>query len=228
MLPRVFLSTRDQFVILNSFARTTTPIIANACRESVFRHTWERTVPYLRRGVMKDFVLHTQGVVDGMRMILRSEKADPTLMIPSAMLHDVGWANVPGPMQLSMDPEVKKAALERHILEAPPIIRMILAEMCFTPDQVDSIIDIVSAHKTIDPTGKEQRLLIDADNLSDIFGPQFHADARAYRVSYAELLAFRMKNTFYTDIARSVFVSEVKKRNAEIASKNWVFIDLRG
>ena len=60
-----------------------------------YKKIWQLALPYLEKGVIKDFVLHTQGVVKAMDLLLKKEKADSDLMIPAAILHDAGWAKVP-------------------------------------------------------------------------------------------------------------------------------------
>lgn len=64
-----------------------------------YQKIWNLALPYLEKGKMKNFVVHTKGVVKSMKMILAEEKADKDILIASAILHDVGWAYVPAKFQ---------------------------------------------------------------------------------------------------------------------------------
>ena len=59
-------------------------------------------MPYLKSGVRKDFVLHTKGVIKAVEMIVKmGGKGDERLLVPAAILHDVGWSNISRKLQKS-------------------------------------------------------------------------------------------------------------------------------
>ena len=68
-----------------------------------YNNIWELAKPYLEKGVKKDFILHTTCVVKAMELLLEHEKGDESLLIPAAILHDVGWSKVPQDLQKSSD-----------------------------------------------------------------------------------------------------------------------------
>lgn len=174
-------------------------------------------VPYLKRAVMKDFVTHTQGVVKAMELLLKKEKGDPEILIPCAILHDVGFSKVPKSMQKTKDRSRKVRGMELHLEYAPEVIKEILTKVDFDEKKTRRICDIVIAHKFKNPRDSEKRLLIDADNLSDVFKTQFYMDSQSYKQKPKELLAYRVEhNRFYTKTAQKIFDTEVKKREKEI------------
>jgi len=184
-----------------------------------FKTIWELAFPYLKRGRAKDFVLHTEGVVEAMEVLVNSEKGDENILISAAILHDVGWAKVPEELQLTSDKEKQKKGRKLHLKYAMPIIREILNEVGFEASDIEKVCEIVFAHKFQDPEGLEKRFLIDADALSDVFEKQFYSDTKMYGKSLEENYEFRKKNKFYTRKAREVFEKELEKRRREIFEK---------
>ena len=145
-----------------------------------FEKIWKLAVPYLRKGKRKDFVLHTKGVIKAMELLLKQEKGDMGILIPAAILHDVGWSKVPLSLQMSNNETKKVKSLKLHLKYAPQIIEGVLIECRYNKDKIKKIIEIVLAHKFKNPRKLDKRLLIDADTLSDAFKEQFYSDAKAY------------------------------------------------
>jgi hypothetical protein len=194
--------------------------LISSYREVLFSRIWDSALPYLKRGsIKKDFVLHTKGVETAMRMLLQQEEGNPLVLIPAAILHDVGWADVPEALQKSQDKAEKERAMKLHILNAPSIIREILRG-AYPGDKVGEIIGIVQAHKFAGPEALKElskQLLIDADNLSDFFKDQLLSDAQSYGYSPQELLDYRAKEAkFHTATAYDIFLCEVDARKTEL------------
>jgi len=178
-----------------------------------YQNVWKLAVEYLHKGINKNYVLHTEGVVRAMELILKKEKGNPDILIPAAILHDVGWAKVPKKYQCTTDKKKKLMALKLHIKHAPEIIRVILNSLNYKVSQINEIIDIVISHKFCKPRKLSKKLLIDADQLSDAFREQFYDDIRAYNSTAKKLYNFRMKdNSFYTKTAENIFWGLMKKR----------------
>ena len=73
-------------------------------------------MPYLKSGHKKDFVLHTEGVVKAVEMIIRlGGKGEKSLLIPAAILHDVGCSKVSEKLQTSNNKRDIIKALKQHI-----------------------------------------------------------------------------------------------------------------
>ncbi|MCK4539640.1 HD domain-containing protein [Candidatus Parcubacteria bacterium] len=181
-----------------------------------YNEIWELAKPYLEKGKMKNFVLHTKGVVKAMELLLQKESGDKDILIPAAILHDVGWAKVPAALQKSNNKKEKIQALKLHIEYAPKIVRKILSKTKYNKKQIKTIIEIIVAHKFKTPIRPDKRLLIDADNLSDVFKEQFYSDAESYNVTPEQNYNFRKNdNTFYTKTAKIIFEKELEKRKQE-------------
>lgn len=187
--------------------------------EKRFEKIWRFALPYLRKGNRKDFVLHTEGVVKAMELLLKKEKGDPEILIPAAILHDTGWSRVPLNLQKSNNRDKVKKAMELHLKYSVRIIEEVLTEVGYDKKQIKKVIDVVLAHKFRDPKGSDKRLLIDADTLSDAFKEQFYGDCKAYNISPEVLYKFRKNNKFYTETVKEIFARELEKRWKEISKE---------
>lgn len=184
--------------------------------EYMYRKIWILALPYLKKGVRKDFVLHTKMVVKGMKLLLKKERGDKNILIPAAILHDTGWAHVPVYLQKAKDGMRTRKAMELHMRCSVPIIENILSVVHFNHTKIKRVTDIVLAHKYKNPRRLDKRLLIDADTLSDVFKEQFYSDAKIYKVMPEDFYHIRSKNSFYTETARETFHKELNKRAREI------------
>jgi len=112
-----------------------------------FEKIWELALPYLKQGKRKNFVIHTQGVVKAMELLLKKEKTDKNILIPAAILHDVGWSKVGLKLQLSDKQNEKIKALKLHLKHSIPITKKILTQTHYSQKEIEKIIDIILAHK---------------------------------------------------------------------------------
>ncbi len=194
-----------------------------------YNKIWKLAKPYLEKGKMKNFVLHTKGVVKAMELLLQKENGDIDILIPAAILHDVGWAKVPATLQKSNNKKKQIQAQKLHIKYAPKIVKKILSKTKYNEKQIKTIIEIIVAHKFKNPIKLDKRLLIDADNLSDVFKKQFYSDVESYNVTPEQNYNFRKNdNSFYTKTAKIIFDKELKKRKQEFKIYNISIICVLG
>lgn len=164
-------------------------------------------------------MIHSKMVVKAMEEIIAGEGGDPDILIPSAILHDVGWSEVSLDLQLAKDKNRSHKALVQHIKKAPPIVEKILKELGYDNKKAERIIGIVVAHKFADPKDKNKQLLIDADTLSDTYKESFDSDVKSYDTTPRKLWEFRSSNTFYTRTARKIFKEHLAARLGEIEAR---------
>jgi len=185
-------------------------------RKSKYKEIWELAKPYLKKATKKDMVIHTKGVIFAMTLLLKEEEGNKEILIPSAILHDVGFSKVPKVLQTSTDEKERKRSLELHLEYAPEIIEEILNKVGYNKDNINKIIEIVVAHKFQDPKELDKQLLIDADTLADLFKEQFYTNAKDYNKTPQEFYNIRKDNKFYTKTAKNIFDQELKNRAKEI------------
>lgn len=182
--------------------------------KEIYKKILQQTTPYLKKAKKKDFVLHTKWVIKSMEMLLTKEKGKEDILIPAAILHDIGWSKVSLKLQKARkNPEAKKA-LELHLKYAPPIVKKILNNLGYGKNKIEKVISVILAHKFQNPRDLNKRLLIDADTLSDIFKEPFYEDAKQYGI--IQNYNFRKENKFYTKTAEIIFKKELSKRKEEI------------
>lgn len=185
----------------------------------VYKKMFGMAKPYLKTRLKKDLVLHTKNVLWAVEYLLKHEKGNENMLIPAAILHDVGWFKVPEKLQQSKDKKDSKKALVLHIQYSKKIIYEILTKLNYDKKDIKKIFEIVESHKFKNPRNINKRLLIDADNLSDVFKEQFYSDSKYYNCSLKENYEYRIKNTYYTDSARKLALEEMEKRRKEISLK---------
>ncbi len=181
-----------------------------------YNKIWELAIPYLKKGIMKDFVVHTQGVVKSMELLVANEGGDEDILIPAAILHDVGFSKISKDLQTNADLSKKREAQRQHLVLAKDIIQEILEKVGYKQADIDKVVGIVEVHKFHDPKELEKQLLIDADNLSDVWSEQFYADIKAYNHTPERVYVFRTRNTYYTKTAKKIAEIEMAKRLKEV------------
>lgn len=172
--------------------------------------------PYLDKGTNKNFQLHTVGVLRAMKEIVRlTGLGDLKLLLSAVIFHDVGWSNVPSSMQGEASPELKEEGMRRHLEEGVHIAEEVLSRNGYSCEATTEIARIIGQHKYSDPEDTNSRILIDADNLSDIYQEQFAADMKSYNNTAANLLKYRLGNKFYFPESKEIFDREVSARKVE-------------
>lgn len=185
-----------------------------------YQNIWKLATKYLEKGLNKNFIIHTKGVVKATKLILQKENENPDILIPAAILHDVGWANVPSKYQNTTNKADKLKGMKLHIKFAPEIIKNILQSLNYKNSQINEIIKIIQAHKFVKPRKLSKKILIDADQLSDSFKKQFYSDVKTYNLTPQKLYNFRIKdNRFYTKVARDIFFEQMNQRNDEFENQ---------
>lgn len=141
------------------------------------------------------------------------------ILVPAAMLHDVGWSKVPERILIPKTDEEKKEAELAHIELARDIILDILGGLEYEQSEIEEIIRIVQLHKSKDPKGDNRvACMVDADNLSDTYKESFYSDVKSYDSTPQQTFDFRSKNKFFTDTARGIFKKHLEERKREIES----------
>ena len=119
---------------------------------------WEAAKKYLDVRDNDEHTLHSY--VIGQNLLAHENGADPDIILPAIILHDIGWKMIPADkVLLAFGPNKKYPELQRqHELEGVQIATEILDNLGFSEDKIVQIIDIIDGHDTT----KEQRSLNDA------------------------------------------------------------------
>lgn len=126
---------------------------------------------YLERGRPGWDVPHTLACVHWMKELLRNEKGEERILIPTMYFHDIGYIDLmeETPLDLRKNMDMK----EEHMKRGAIIARKILNEVgSFSQKEIDRIAYLVSIHdsyeKIIESNDSDAMLIYEADGLGQI------------------------------------------------------------
>lgn len=187
---------------------------------------WEMAAPYLS---VMDNDVHTRGVVDFAHRLLLSENGDRSVVIPAAILHDVGWS------QLSADahekariPNGNDELVRLHEKAGVEIARKILTAVGYDRLETEEILMIIDGHDTGEAAESvNDKIIRDADKLSRFsfyfwtmykrFGNQIDLDLNGIFAG----LESRIEQWFYFSKSKEIARQELVKRRQEIGKEEF-------
>lgn len=183
------------------------------------KQIWEKAVELLTGIGKKDYVLHCKMVTRAMQDIIKGEGGDENIMIPAAMLHDIGLSKIPKEQWFPKTKEEKDEYERLHIELAGDVIPAILSPIGYSEDEIKEVLYIAQSHKSKDPQGDARvACMVDADNLSDTYQESFFSDVKSYGNDPMQTYEFRSQNKFFTKTANDVFQKELAGRLSDIQS----------
>lgn len=134
--------------------------------ETVYKNIYEKAKPYLD---VRDNDVHVLGAYDlCVRLLAHYPEANPDVVLPAILLHDVGWKFVPEEVWLNAfgptanDPET----LRIHEAEGVRIAKEILESINYGEKEVEEILTIIDGHDSRrDALSLNDALVKDADKL---------------------------------------------------------------
>ncbi|WP_300464155.1 HD domain-containing protein [Desulfobacula sp.] len=112
--------------------------------------------------------IHTQNVIDFAFKLLQEEKGDRDIVIPAAILHDVGWIKISEDnIRKAMGPNGDESIVRVHEEEGVKIAEGILEKHLNSHRKISEILEIISGHDTReDALSMNDKIVKDADKLS--------------------------------------------------------------
>jgi hypothetical protein len=105
--------------------------------------------------------------------------------------------------------------MKMHLIKGAEIAGNELGRLGYNEKIVEGVQEAIRLHKYNEPYNINDRILIDADNLSDIYKEQFKSDIISYNTTSEKLIKYRSQNVFYSDKAKKIFELELLKRKGE-------------
>jgi hypothetical protein len=134
--------------------------------ERKYKDIFERAAPYLDT---RKNDIHTQIAYELARRLLAFyPDADEDIVLPSIILHDVGWKMVPEDKQLeAFGPNMKDTESRRvHEVEGVRIAKEILVSLNFDSEKIQEILNIIDGHDSRkEAISLNDKLVKDADKL---------------------------------------------------------------
>jgi HD superfamily phosphodiesterase len=169
---------------------------------------YERAKPYLDT---RQNDVHVSGSYDlSRRLLSRYPEADPAVVLPAILLHDVGWKSVPEEKQLdAFGPTAHdRETLRIHEVEGVSIAKKILESLSYGEEEIKEILAIIDGHDSRrDALSLNDAVVKDADKLFR-YTP---AGAEIDRVRFGRTLDVqlddlesKMDTWFFTSAARDI------------------------
>lgn len=195
--------------------------------EGVNKKIWELAFPYQDK---RNDEGHAKHVVCFAQKLLLQEKADSDVVIPAAILHDVGWSQVSVEDRylayISPQPEIR----QKHQEEGAKLARKILERAGFSDKaRAEHVLEIIFGHDTrVGSFSKEDALVRDADKLWRYSKIGFEANVRIKKITprewYEKLEKYigelgkyiEEEGFFFTETARAMAKKELADRKKEV------------
>lgn len=127
---------------------------------------WEHALPYLDTRSNDIHTLYSYRFAR--RLVVLHDTAEPEVVLPAVILHDIGWSTVPEDKILeSFGPNLRYPELRRrHEVEGARLAREILETCGHPPELIERIVAIIDGHDTrAESRSIDDSLLRDADML---------------------------------------------------------------
>ncbi|MFH1491529.1 MAG: HD domain-containing protein [Pseudomonadota bacterium] len=188
-------------------------------REPIFAKIWGLAKPYLNT---RKNELHTEISMGFAHELLEKEGGDQDIVIPAIILHDVGWKEVPEPLQLkAFGPRIEAPELNRrHEVEGSKIAKDILERINYDGDKIKEIIQIIDGHDSRkEPISLNDRIVKDADKLWRYSKEGLLIDAERFKLTHKKefhRLLSHLHTWFLSDSAREIAEKELANRLKEL------------
>ncbi len=170
-----------------------------------YHKIWKLAEPILNKGRKGDVVHCKQTAELVFNYIGENKKGDPDVLIPVAMMHDIGHAAIlPQHMKYVTGPEKLPGSKLVHMLAGAKIADDILKNIKYPPTETKEIVEIISMHdfdqlkgvnldKTYNTLNK--KLFHDLDSLDRFSKKRFKFVIELYRCSPQEATTLLLKET---------------------------------
>jgi putative nucleotidyltransferase with HDIG domain len=191
--------------------------------KEIYQIIWEAALPYQDK---RDDAGHAEIVTKFSVKLCELEKANGDVVIPAAILHDIGWSRLSREeIQIGLGVDTAKDRMHeirlKHQRESVDLGRKILEEIGYPPELMEKIIEIISQHDTREGFfSKEDGCMRDADKLWQFSQEGFEADIRRKKRTFQEHYAHNEKKInrpgyFFSESAREIAKQEIAERLEE-------------
>jgi putative nucleotidyltransferase with HDIG domain len=195
--------------------------------KEIFKKIWELALPYQDK---RDDEGHARTVLYYAFKLIKLENVDENIVIPAAILHDIGWSQLAKEKRLSIfGKKISKKDIikiqKKHEKIGVKLAREILERVNYNPDLITEISEIISQHDTRKGfISKNEGIVRDADKLWRFSKKGFRADVKRFKVapehSYKRLKTeINLPNFLYSGNSKNIARQELEKRKKELSGK---------
>ena len=176
--------------------------------KEIYEKIEEQAKPYLDTRCNEIHVSICYGMAE--RLLSHYPDADPEVVLPAILLHDVGWKMVPEEKQLSaFGPRADDLETRRiHEIEGVRIARRILASLGYQAEKTEEILSIIDGHDSREEAlSLNDAIVKDADKLWRFSQVGLEVDVKRFGVDrdrYMRWLKKRMSGWLFTSAARDL------------------------
>jgi len=186
--------------------------------EAIYKKIYQRAKPFLNTRSNEP---HVRGSYQYGLRLLKSEGGDPGIVIPSILLHDIGWKMIPEEDHLKMFGPLGDKNLQRvHERKGARMAARILREVGYPEKEVKVIVSIIKRHDTSSrPRSLNEKIVKDSDRLWRFSREGFSTDWMRFKVSPKEYLSYireKIEEWFFTESAKKIAREEVQKRKRDL------------
>jgi len=187
-----------------------------------FRKIFELAIPFLQT---RQNEIHTYIVYQYALLLLEDEPGMPEIVVPAAILHDVGWSCIPEEEQhAAFGPVVINKKLQRtHEVEGATIAQEIMNRVDYDHQLIQKITEIIDGHDTTNKARSiNDAITKDADKLCRFSGAGFHIDYQRFnkeQLVHLKFLLEKIDEWFLTRTGREIAMYEGRMREKEILAR---------
>ena len=177
---------------------------------------------------------HAETVANFAAKLLETEEGDESIVIPAAILHDIGWSqmieeerffifNNKITKEMEMASNKKVDVRVKHELLGAKLAQELLQKVNFDQNKINKVLDVIIGHDTvISPNTKEDAVMKDADKLWTFTKLGLEADMRRFKYDASTLIDMAEKridleNYFHTESAKKIARAELVKLKEEFS-----------
>ena len=191
--------------------------------KAIYRKMWDLAKPYLDN--TRGDESHTLVSLKFAQELLKKEGGDEDIVIPTIILHDVGWKRVPEELHLkAFGPKADPKLTRIHEVEGAKIAKEILEQLHYNQDKIQEIFTIIEAHDTrTEAISLNDRLVKDADALDRVTTEAFRVNIARFKMTFDEWMDHceSVSATWFgTPTAKNIAKKELENRLKEYKSKS--------
>jgi HD superfamily phosphodiesterase len=184
----------------------------------IYQKIFERAQPFLRT---RKNLIHTKIALRYAIRLLKKVKGDEEVIVPTILLHDVGWKAVPEHLQLTtFGPNRSNLQASRlHEVEGAKMARKILEVLHYLPEKVNEICRIIQGHDSRKSSiSRSDRIVKDADKLFRYSRKGVAIDLNRFHVHREDYLSYlerHINKWFFLSASRQLAREELAQRRRE-------------
>lgn len=189
-----------------------------AIENSEHRAIYEKAEPFLQT---RFNALHTRISYHLAAILVKKIGADPEVVFPAILLHDIGWSMIPESQRAdAFGPNIKKPEIQRlHETEGARMAGEILIELEYPDTRIREIKKIITGHDTRpDSLNLNDAVVKDADKLWRYSSEGFAIDCERFGKTPRENLIWLIENLqkwFLTDDAKIMAHRAARQRESD-------------